>query len=138
LVSVPGAAEATSNPITGHAPLPTEEVGTPVAVTHVDPASWRIVIDNSSTTILRLRLTNVPGWHATVDSRPLALQPWAGGTMLQAQVSSGRHVVEVHYWPSAFTAGLTVGAVSAGGLIVAVSTGAVLGVRRRCRSRTTP
>ncbi len=134
LYLVPGAAQATSTPVpAGTAPLPTDAPGTPIPVTHPDPASWRLVVDTATASIVRLRLTNVPGWDATIDGRPLPLTPWASGLMLQARVPPGRHVVELHYWPRAFTAGIVVAGGVAVGLVVTASTGLVLGRRRRRR-----
>jgi hypothetical protein len=137
LFSIPGSAPATLTPEpAGGAQLPTEAPGTPVPVTHPDPASWRLVVDGATANILRLRLTNAPGWHATLDGRPLALEPWASGVMLQAHVPPGRHVVVVHYWPNAFSAGIAVGAVTVMGFGVVGCAAVVLG-RRRPR-RPTP
>jgi hypothetical protein len=134
LVPIPGAAAATTSPVpAGGEALPTDAPGTPVPVTHPDPASWRLVVNSATPNILRLRLTAVPGWHASIDGRPLALESWASGLMLQANVGAGRHVVELHYWPDTFTAGLVVAASSAAGLVVALSASVVLGRRRRRR-----
>ena len=96
-----------------------------------DAASWRVVVDEPTASIVRLRLTAVPGWSATIDGHPLALTSWADGLMLQAHVPAGSHVVELHYWPAAFSAGLAVaGAVVVGGVAV-MTTGFVVGRRRR-------
>jgi uncharacterized membrane protein YfhO len=67
--------------------------------------------------VLRLRLTDVPGWHATIDGRPLPLERYAG-VMLQARLPAGRHVVELHYRPSAFDDGLVLAALAVVGLVV--------------------
>jgi hypothetical protein len=107
LFHVPGSAVATLTPLPrGGAPLPEDARGRPVAVTHPSAASWRVVTDGDSFQELRLRLTALPGWHATIDGRPLALERWSAGAMLEARVGPGRHVVEVRYWPDLFTAGL--------------------------------
>jgi hypothetical protein len=135
LLSVPGSAEATATPLPARGTtLPTEAPGTPVPVTHPDPASWRVVVDSPTAAVVRLRLTNVPGWQATVDGKPVALHPWASGSMLEVQVPPGRHVVEVHYWPSAFSAGIAVGAAVAAGLVVTGIGTFVVGRRRRAPS----
>jgi hypothetical protein len=132
LYAVPGSAPATASPIPADgAALATEAPGTPLAVTYPGPASWRVVTDQPTDSIVRLRLTDVPGWQATVDGRPLHLEPWATGSMLEARVPAGRHVVELHYWPAAFSAGLVVGAVSAGALVLATAGGSWRSVRRR-------
>jgi hypothetical protein len=57
--------------------------------------------------------------------------------MLQARVPPGRHHVVLRYWPTAFTAGLVLAAVSAAGLAAAV---VIERVRRRKdkRAESTP
>ena len=82
--------------------------------------------------VLRLRLTDVPGWHASLDGKPLALQDFAG-TMLQARIPPGRHTIELSYWPATFTLGIAIGACSLAGLLVALVVNAVR--RRRTQSR---
>ncbi|HUY23037.1 MAG TPA: hypothetical protein VMV22_11950 [Acidimicrobiales bacterium] len=137
LAVVPGAAPATASPVPpGGAQLPTDAPGTPLAVTYPDPASWRLVVSDATASIVRLRLTNVPGWRATIDGRPLSLRPWAVGSMLQAQVPAGRHVIELHYWPAAFTWGLDVAGAVAGGLVLTGTGRLVLVLVRRRRGRT--
>jgi uncharacterized membrane protein YfhO len=88
-----------------------------------------ITTDTSSPQVLRLRLTNLPGWHASIDGKPLKLDSFAG-VMLQARIPAGRHQIELHYWPDSFTVGLILAACSAGGLLVA----AVVAVVRRKRA----
>jgi uncharacterized membrane protein YfhO len=80
--------------------------------------------------VLRLRLTDVPGWHATLDGRPLRLERFSA-IMLQARIPAGNHTVELQYWPGSFTLGI----VLAGCSTVAL-TGGLLVVRRRARSRS--
>jgi hypothetical protein len=123
LFAVPGAAQATwvARPAPGVAPAP-DAPGTPIVVTHADAAQWRLVTDGTAPGVVRFHLTDVPGWHATVDKRPLALSRY-GGVMLQADVPAGRHVVELSYMPTAFTIGLVLALASAVGL------SAALGVR---------
>jgi hypothetical protein len=133
LYRVPGAASATLVATAPGLPLPPVDAsGTPVVVGHPGPASWRLVTDARSLAVLRLHLTDVPGWHATVDGRTLALQPYAG-VMLQAVVPPGRHVVVLHYRPARFDLGLVVAAAAVLGLVVA----AVVG-RFRTRRRPVP
>ncbi|HUI02856.1 MAG TPA: YfhO family protein, partial [Acidimicrobiales bacterium] len=130
LYRVPGAGDATVTALAPSGALPGDDApGLPVAVTSGDPATWHLVTDEPVATVLRLRLTDVPGWHASIDGRPLALREFAGA-MLQARVPAGRHTIVVHYLPSAFVAGSVLAAVSAAGLLAA---GAASGVRRRRR-----
>jgi uncharacterized membrane protein YfhO len=67
--------------------------------------------------VLRLRLTDVPGWHASIDGRPLALSRFSG-VMLEARIPAGVHHVEVHYWPDTFNDGLALAGLAVLGLAV--------------------
>ncbi len=120
LYRIPHAAAATITPVlpSGRFPKATAP-GMPVAVSHPDPASWRLTIRASRPQVLRLRLTNLPGWHATIDGRPLRLDAFTG-VMLQARIPPGHHVVDLHYWPDAFNVGLVLAICSAAVLSVAV------------------
>ena len=129
LFRVPGAARATLTPA-DHGMPATGAPGTPVAVSHPGPATWRLTTDAATADMLRLRLTNVPGWRASVDGRPLPLIPF-GGVMMQARVPPGRHVIELHYWPSTFQDGLLAALV---GVAVVGGAGATTAVRRRRRT----
>ena len=74
LYRIPGAALATLTPIPPRGPFPpAEAAGTPVRVSDPNPAQWRLVTDSSKEQVLRLHLTDVPGWRATIDGRPLSL-----------------------------------------------------------------
>jgi hypothetical protein len=116
LYRIPGAARATLSPLdsTGGLP-PIEAPGVPVAMSQPDPASWRLTTDTSTKEVLRLRITNVPGWSATIDGRALPLQSYAG-VMMQAVVPPGRHTIVLRYWPRDFTLGLWLAAIAAAGL----------------------
>ena len=127
LYRIPGSATATLGQISKNGMLPPSDVpGTPVPVTHPNPASWKLDTDASTPKVLRLRLTNLPGWQATIDGRPLQLLPF-DGVMLQARIPSGRHTIELHYWPDSFTIGIFLAALAAIGLLVAL----VISQRRR-------
>jgi hypothetical protein len=130
LFRVPGSSQATLSPVprSGH-PLPVDAGGIPVAVTHPSAASLRTVTDASAPRILRLRLTALPGWHATIDGRSLPLEHWAEGAMLEAKVPAGHHVVEVQYWPGLFSAGLA----TAGAVLMGMAGASVIAWRRRRR-----
>jgi uncharacterized membrane protein YfhO len=89
-------------------------------------ASWRVVLEAKTPADLELRLTDEPGWHATIDGRPLALRTW-DGAMLEARVPAGHHVVTLVYFPMAFAAGLAL----AGCAVIGIVGAAVLVSRRR-------
>jgi len=116
LYRIPDAATATLTRAPANGALPgVDAPGTPVAVAHPGPASWKLVTTASSRQVLRLHLTDLPGWHATIDGRPLALLPLSS-VMFQARIPAGTHTVELHYWPDSFTVGLVLAAASALGL----------------------
>ena len=129
LYRVPGAAQATLAPLEAGGALPSpDSPAVPVVVSHPGPASWRLATNADGPRILRLHLIDVPGWHAAIDGRPLPLQRFAG-IMLEARIPAGRHTVELHYWPTAFTVGIALAIAGAAGL----GTGLVMGSRRRRR-----
>ena len=128
LYRVPGAGAAVETPVGSGGAFPSPDApGTVVPVTSPAPTTWKVVTDAASPQVLRLHLTDSPGWRATVDGRPLALSSYAG-MMLQARVPPGRHVVELQYRPASFTAGVAL----AGASVVALVAALVVGrVRRR-------
>jgi hypothetical protein len=135
LYRIPDTGLATLVPLTpsGAQPAAVPARATVVPVTSSDPARWKIVTRATGPQVLQLHLTAVPGWHATIDGHDLALERYSG-VMLQARVPAGRHVVELSYWPVAFTAGL--GLAAAG--VVGLSGALVIGRLRRRRPITSP
>jgi hypothetical protein len=124
LFRIPGASAATLTPAPGGSLPGPDAPGTPVTVTHPDPASWKIVTEGATAQVLRLHLTAVPGWHATIDGRTLPLSRLSGA-MLQARVPPGRHTVVLSYWPATFSIGLGLAGATFVTLLVA------LGLSRR-------
>ncbi|MGD0381781.1 MAG: YfhO family protein [Acidimicrobiales bacterium] len=128
LYRIPGAGAATVVPLAASGALPPLDApGVPVVVTHPDPASWALVTHSTGDAVVRLRLTDVPGWHASIDGRPLALQRY-GNVMLEARVPAGTHTIELHYLPVAFTAGVALAGVA---VIALVGMPLVARLRRR-------
>ena len=116
LYRIPGAAAATLSALTKSGGLPGPDApGTPVAVSRPDPTRWKLVTHSTKPSVLRLRLTDLPGWHATVDGRALPLVSFSG-VMMQARVPAGTHTIELHYWPETFSAGIALAAVAVVGL----------------------
>ena len=108
LYRIPDSADAVLTPATPTGQLPpADATGTPVTMDHPSPSSLSITTSSRSDQVLRLRVTDEPGWHATIDGRPLRLEPFAG-VMLQARIPAGHHVIDLHYWPTLFTVGLIV------------------------------
>jgi hypothetical protein len=126
LYRIPGSSVATLTPISRGGSLPAADVtGKPLNVTYPSPTSWTMVTNATTPQVLRLRLTDVPGWHATIDGKPLVTSRF-NQVMLQARIPPGRHTIELHYWPDTFTAGLAVAVLTVIGLVLV----AVVGRRR--------
>lgn len=132
LYRIPGSSRATLVAMTTGAPLSIYAPGQPVAIDQHDNGDWTMVVSGSSPQMLRLRLTAVPGWRATIDGRPLTLTTWADHTMLEAVVPPGRHVVELSYWPRLFSAGILIALGTAAAFLLVVP--ATLFVYRRRRA----
>jgi hypothetical protein len=129
LYRVPGAAAATLVTLRQNGSSPGKYAnGMAVKVAHPNPNAWRMVTHSTAQSVLRLRLSNVPGWRATIDGSPVDVRPFAR-TMLQVRVPPGRHVVELHYWPKTFSVGLILALCAALGL-------ATLLILARIRSRS--
>lgn len=113
LYRIPGASDGVLVPVAraGTSP-PADAHGQPVAVNQTAPSSFRITTSAKQEAVLRLRITDVPGWHATIDGHPLALSSYAG-VMLEAAIPPGHHVVELNYWPTLFTVGIVVALLAA-------------------------
>ncbi len=106
LYRVPGAATATLVPETSALLWPGPDAAGPgIPFTRPDSGSWRLTTNSARAGVLRLRLTDVPGWHATIDGRPLELHSFLG-IMFQARIPAGHHVIQLRYWPKAFSVGL--------------------------------
>ena len=70
LYRVPGAAAATLVPLGIDGSFPDQYLnGAPVTVAHPTPNAWRMITRSNTKSVLRLRLSNVPGWYATIDGK---------------------------------------------------------------------
>jgi hypothetical protein len=120
LYRIPGSSDGVLVPVSrAGTSRPATTGGRPVAVSQTAPSSFRITTSAKHRSLLRLRITDVPGWHATIDGHPLAVTSYAG-VMLQAVIPPGHHVVALHYWPTLFTVGIVVA------LLVALALAAAL------------
>jgi hypothetical protein len=104
LYRIPDSGVATLTPITL---TKTTSDSVIVPVTHPGPASWRLITHGTTTESLQLRLTDSPGWRATIDGRPLKLTTYQD-VMIKAEIPAGTHTVILTYWPGSFTAGIAV------------------------------
>ncbi len=94
--------------------------------------SWKWTSDNhlvvmaasSRRSELLARITDVPGWHASVNGHTVPVER-AAGTMLAIPLPAGKDTVDLTYWPTAFTAGI-IAAILAIIVIVAL---AIIGIR---------
>ena len=111
LYRVPGAAPVT---LSTHG----ARIGRVGPIAHPTPAVWHFDVTTRSRATMVVRLTDVPGWHATIDGRPLSLRSWSY-VMMQAEIPPGNHVVMLRYWPSKFTLGLILAALTLLALLAA-------------------
>ena len=132
LYRIPGAALATLTPIARNQAWPNlDALGRPIPVSHSNPAAWELVTSSSSPQVLRLHLTDVPGWHATIDGRPLTLHRLSG-FMLQARIPPGNHSIQLSYSPATFTVGIVLAGCSAISIVLALF---ISWIRHRTQAR---
>jgi hypothetical protein len=101
LFRVPAAGVITVEPTNAPEDSPDAQVPT---VDQSDPSVIRSTIESSRASMVYIHVTDFPGWHATLDGRPLALHAW-GGTMMAASVPAGTHRLVLTYEPSLFVPG---------------------------------
>jgi hypothetical protein len=134
LATPPGNEDLYSVPGSGVVTLSTGSQATSessrVRISGTDPARLRLVTHAKAPGVLHLHITDVPGWHATIDGRPLALES-SSVFGFSASVPAGTHHIEVRYWPSTFSVGLVVALVA----VVGVTCALVVETWRRARRR---
>jgi hypothetical protein len=135
LYRIPGSSVATLTPLSRSRLVVGEDADLPVS--HPSPASWDLVIHSKHPGTLRLRLTDVPGWHASIDGRPLTLTSYEG-VMLQARIPAGIHHVELRYWPDTFTTGLVLALLALFSLVLALIIGPLQRRKRHGSARGQP
>ena len=86
----------------------------------VGNAAWSLAVEAPEASQLIVRLTSVPGWHASINGRPAALTPYLH-VMQALQVPAGAHSIRLWYWPRLFTVGLWLAAAGALGLLWAAA-----------------
>jgi hypothetical protein len=133
LFEVPGSGRATLVPLAR--PHGTTGAWSVVETTsEPGPGSLRVSVDAATRSVLQLRLTDVPGWNATIDGSPLALRPWHD-VMLEAIVPPGHYAVVLSYHPRALTIGLGAAVAAAAALALWLCATAFGARRRKGRRR---
>jgi hypothetical protein len=74
------------------------------SIEHPVTSSWTLTIDASAPSQLVMRVTDLPGWHASIDGRALTLSRYKG-LMLEAAVPAGPHVIHLWYLPTRLVIG---------------------------------
>jgi hypothetical protein len=99
---------------------------------HRSPGEYDLsVVAGHGGTELTARITDVPGWRASIDGRAVALHR-SGGVLLGLRVPAGHHRIVLRYWPDGLTEGIWAAiAGGAGLLLLAVFTWTGLLFRRR-------
>ena len=84
-------------------------------VSSTSSGTLEVKVHQAEAGTLNLHVSDVPGWHATMDGRPLALRA-ASEFDLRADVPPGSHDIKLEYWPSLFSVGLLLAALAVVGL----------------------
>lgn len=110
--------------------------GRVISVSHPGDTTYRLHVEVAHTQRLAIRITNVPGWHATADGHPVALSR-SSGDLLSALVPGGTTEVVLTYEPALLEWGwvLALAVLVVFVLVTAVPLGRGLGRRRRPRHR---
>ena len=107
-VKPPGALDVYEIPGSSVATFSTGDGETrPVPISSTNPAQMTLGTRSSQPGELRVRVTNVPGWRATIDGQsvPLIRSSIYG---LELRVPAGTHRIELQYSPSLFTVGILI------------------------------
>lgn len=99
LYAVPDSGRATLTPLDAKSPSVVQRSSQP------NPTTWSIHVAALRPSMLELRISNVPGWQAEINGRPLQLKPF-DSAMLEVKVPKGHYVVTLKYWPKALSLGI--------------------------------
>ena len=131
--SLPGETTTSNNedmyfvPASGIVTLSTRPLGglarRPAAYLRVSSTSsggLNVIVHQKMRGTLNLHVSDVPGWHASIDGKPLALRA-SSEFDLQADIPGGSHDIKLEYWPALFSAGLIIAAIAVLGIGCAIS-----------------
>ena len=93
--------------------------------------SWRITTTGQTSGVVALRVTSLPGFHASIDNKAVALSPY-DSVMMEVHVSAGKHTIVLQYFPRQLELGIVVALAA---IVVMVGLGLV-SLRRRLTSRS--
>jgi hypothetical protein len=99
-------------------------------VSHPSPSRYEVNVTATGPATLVMRVTNVPGWHATIDGRSVPIRKY-GTLMMSITVPAGTHVVVLNYFPDRLKIGLVLALVAT--VLLAGFAVALAVVRRRRR-----
>jgi hypothetical protein len=105
-----------------------------VSVSHPSDVTYRLQVRTAVTRRLIIRITDMPGWHASADGHPLVLTR-ADGDLLSARVPGGTTDVVLTYQPGLLAVGWVLALVALVVLVGAVMVGVGTGLFRRRRRR---
>lgn len=108
LWKVPGSGLVTEGSMS--APVTASE--TVVGYTSPSPGHLRMDLPAGGQQSVRFHISNLPGWHATVDGRYVPIRVWAKA-MMSIEVGPGAHRITLDYNPGGWKAGLWTALVTA-------------------------
>lgn len=80
--------------------------------------TYSLEVDDTAAATLVVRVTDVPGWHASIDGTVVPLRP-DGGVMQSLALPAGVHAVRLWYEPATLWVGVALAICATAGLLVA-------------------
>ena len=117
LYHVPGSSQFSVQPAAG---------GAVTSAAQSFAGSYDLTVSDTAAVRLVARVTDVPGWHASIDGKPATLLAF-DGVMQSLAVPAGHHEVRLWYEPHTLFDGVLIALAAALGLLVL----GVVSVRRR-------
>ena len=100
-----------------------------LSVRHLATSEYDLSLAAPAAGALELRVTDVPGWHATLDGRAVTLSSF-DGVMMSLEVPAGAHSLRLWYMPGRFLEGI---AGAAAAVVALLGLFGFAAVRRRRR-----
>lgn len=102
-----------------------------VQASHPSDVRYEVTVRAPIAETLAIRITDVPGWHATADGRPIGLDK-GPGDLMEAVIPARTQVVELTYAPRLLEVGYGVAAAT----LVVLAGSVILERRRRSHRKT--